>query len=175
MRGSFFRNLLLAGAWVSLLSACQAGPTPLASTPTQTPAAATQAPLQTPPTPLPAPTSESPRVLVVRPDAADAQVQAAETVLRELAGKSGMAVISLTALSKTDLTPSTRIVVAFPPDPGLAALAQGAPDVAFLGLGIPGLNPGVNLSVAGGDDLAEPAHRCDHDWTQGARCPLGSA
>jgi len=46
-----------------------------------------------------------------------------------------------------DLVPELRLVVAGPPDPGIAQLAAAAPDTQFLALGIPGLETAPNLSV----------------------------
>jgi hypothetical protein len=52
-------------------------------------------------------------------------------------------------LSPQDLTPELRLVVALPPDPGIAGLAASAPDTQFLALGIPGLEAAPNLTVLG--------------------------
>jgi hypothetical protein len=38
-------------------------------------------------------------------------------------------------------------VIVLPPDPGLSQLAAAAPEVQFLGIGIPGIETGGNLSV----------------------------
>jgi hypothetical protein len=50
-------------------------------------------------------------------------------------------------LSAADLSPGIRVVAAMAPDPGLPSLAAGAPQVQFLAIGIPGLQPGPNLSL----------------------------
>ena len=52
-------------------------------------------------------------------------------------------------LSKDDLLPALRLVVAVPPDPGLADLAASAPETQFLALGIPGLEAAPNLTQIG--------------------------
>ncbi len=52
-----------------------------------------------------------------------------------------------------------RLVVALPPDPGIASLAAASPQVQFLAVGIPGVQPGANLSLVGaeGDRLDQRA------------------
>jgi len=54
------------------------------------------------------------------------------------------------SLTPADMTePGLKIVIALPPDPGIAALAASAPQVQFLAINIPGLTAGGNLSVLG--------------------------
>src|SRR4030065_2030501 len=48
-----------------------------------------------------------------------------------------------------DLVPELRLVLAVPPDPGLAELAASAPATQFLALGIPGLKAAPNLTLIG--------------------------
>ena len=50
-------------------------------------------------------------------------------------------------LTSADLEPGLKVVVAFPPDPGIAALAAAAPHVQFLAINIPDLTAGGNVSV----------------------------
>ncbi len=45
--------------------------------------------------------------------------------------------------------PALKVVVALPPDPGLAALAAAAPGVQFLAINIPDVTAGSNLSTVG--------------------------
>lgn len=52
-------------------------------------------------------------------------------------------------LTAADLEPGLKVVIAFPPDPGVAALAAAAPDVQFLAINIPEVTPGGNISVLG--------------------------
>jgi hypothetical protein len=56
-------------------------------------------------------------------------------------------------LSPQDQIPELRLVVALPPDPGLAGLAASAPHTQFLAVGVPGLEAASNLTVisAAGD------------------------
>jgi hypothetical protein len=49
-------------------------------------------------------------------------------------------------LTPEEVTPAIKVVVALPPDPGLAELAVAAPQTRFLGIGIPGLEAGNNLT-----------------------------
>jgi hypothetical protein len=52
-------------------------------------------------------------------------------------------------LTQDDLISALRLVVAVPPDPGLAQMAASAPDTQFLALGIPGLEAAGNLTLIG--------------------------
>jgi hypothetical protein len=54
-------------------------------------------------------------------------------------------------LTVDDLVPELRLVVAIPPDPGLAELIAAAPETQFLALGIPGLTPAPNLTTIGSE------------------------
>jgi hypothetical protein len=58
----------------------------------------------------------------------------------------------LNTLTPADLAlagPALKVVIAMPPDPGLAALAAAAPQVEFLAVGIPDLPVASNLSTIG--------------------------
>lgn len=50
-------------------------------------------------------------------------------------------------LTSADMEPGLKVVIAFPPDPGIAALAAAAPNVQFLAINIPDLTAGGNVSV----------------------------
>jgi hypothetical protein len=67
-------------------------------------------------------------------------------MLSGLAEQSGLRFEVRPSLAASE-TENVRIVVAIPPDLGLAALAAAAPSVQFLAVGIQGLQPGTNLSV----------------------------
>ena len=72
----------------------------------------------------------------------------------DLAQANGMRYQLLNTLTIADITlagPDLKIVVVFPPDPGLAALVTAAPSVQFLAVGIPGLATAPNLSTVGAD------------------------
>ena len=115
---------------------------------TETPQSATVTPtLQATDTPLPSPTPE-PRLVLLAPEGADpAGVSEVEKLARELAAGEGLKLEVKQALSPADLPPDGRVVIALPPDPGLAAMAAAVPQTHFVALGIPGLQPGGNLAV----------------------------
>jgi basic membrane lipoprotein Med (substrate-binding protein (PBP1-ABC) superfamily) len=52
-------------------------------------------------------------------------------------------------LTPADLEPGLQVVIALPPDPGIAALAAAAPQVQFLAINIPEVAAGGNISVLG--------------------------
>jgi hypothetical protein len=61
------------------------------------------------------------------------------------------------SLTLTDLEPGLKVVIVFPPDPGIAALAAAAPNVQFLAINIPELTAGGNISVLGGNTQSDIA------------------
>jgi hypothetical protein len=70
-----------------------------------------------------------------------------------LAQAAGMRFQLRNNLTSADLAfegPALKVVVALPPDPGLADLAAAAPEVQFLAINIPGLAAAPNLSTVGG-------------------------
>ncbi len=138
-----------------LLSACampgQSAPTPIEPTP---------------PPPTPSPTAEATAVsplaiLVIPADMAQDQANLYQSIVYDLAQQAGMRfqVRNALATSEVSMEPSLKVVVALPPDPGLAGLAAAAPQVQFLGVGIPGLTSAANLSLIGasGKPVAEQA------------------
>jgi len=68
-----------------------------------------------------------------------------------LAAESGLSFQVLSGLSPDELTPDLRLVVALPPDPGLAALATAAPGTQFLALDMPDLAAAANLHALPGN------------------------
>ena len=60
-------------------------------------------------------------------------------------------------LTPAELEPGLKVVIAFPPDPGIAALAAAAPQVQFLAINIPGITAGGNLSVLGNNSETDVA------------------
>jgi hypothetical protein len=58
-----------------------------------------------------------------------------------------------TMLAALDLTDDVQLVIALPPNPGLAALVASAPGTQFLAIGIAGLQPAPNLIRIGPDGL----------------------
>ncbi|MFM8320541.1 MAG: hypothetical protein ACKOC5_06455 [Chloroflexota bacterium] len=78
------------------------------------------------------------------------QATAVQELLGELAAKHGLQFKTLTELSGQQLGPEVRVAVALAPDFGLQSLANANPGVQFLALGVPGIEPGVNVSVVTG-------------------------
>ncbi|MEW6086192.1 MAG: hypothetical protein AB1607_16505 [Chloroflexota bacterium] len=68
----------------------------------------------------------------------------------DLAQTSGMRFQVRNSMAPEELTePGLQIVIAVPPDPGIAALAAAAPQVQFLAINIPGVAAGGNISALG--------------------------
>jgi hypothetical protein len=141
---SFLLIILLA----SILSACGLGNKPTAI-PTETPI----------PAPTLVPTPALPLVILVIPPDLDKETSDAyQKEVYDLAGQSGMRFQVRNSLTTADLEPGLKIVVALPPDPGIAALAAAAPQVQFLAIGIPGISAGGNISaLASGSQTDIPA------------------
>ncbi len=106
-----------------------------------------------PPTARPSP-SASPQVplaiLVIPADMAKDQADQYETAVYDLAQAAGMRFQVLNTLTPADLQlvgPALKVVIVFPPDPGLAALVAAAPQVQFLAIGISNLPSAPNLST----------------------------
>ena len=111
-----------------------------------------------PPTPAPTdapvieatlpPTPETPRALLVLPVDTDQETSDIyQSLVYHLAQNSGMRFQVRNTLTAEDLEPSLRVVIALPPDPGLATLAPAAPQTQFLAVNIPNVVAGGNLSV----------------------------
>jgi hypothetical protein len=122
---------------------------------TATPTPTSEASLTPPPTAVPLPTStptpELPLAVLLAPPGSDSDLSGAmQTMLNRLAEKAGLRFQVRSALSAEELKNGVRLVVALPPDPGLAGLAASAPGVQFLAFQIAGLQPSSNLTVIGG-------------------------
>jgi hypothetical protein len=75
----------------------------------------------------------------------------------DLAQASGFRFQVRNTLTNADLEPGLQVVIALPPDPGIAALAAAAPQVQFLAINIPDLAPGGNISVLGNNSQTDVA------------------
>lgn len=121
----------------------------------------TAIPSETPtPAPTPSPTPATPlAILVIPADMDQATSSLYQTTVHDLAMASGFRFQVRNTLSPADLSDSTlKVVIALPPDPGLAALAPTAPQAQFLAVNIPDLTAGGNLSVlASGGQIDTPA------------------
>lgn len=107
-----------------------------------------------PPTAGPTPTPAPPLVILVLPaDLNEEDSQAYQSVVYDLAQANGYRFQVRNQLSESDLEPALKIVIALPPDPGLAALAAAAPQTQFLAVNIPGVQAGGNLSTLNGDSI----------------------
>jgi hypothetical protein len=142
------RCMLYAMLIAGLLAAC--GETPAA--PIATPelvVVSTPTPEELP-TPLPTHTpAPSLAILLTGPGADTTQAGALQTALNDTITAAGLHWQVRQQLTPAELGPAVRLVVALPPDPGLAALAAAAPETQFLAVGIPGLEPAANLNVVG--------------------------
>jgi hypothetical protein len=109
------------------------------------------------PTAGPTPTLPAPLVVLVLPAETDAErSKEYQTAVYNLAQSAGYRFQVLPKFTSEDmaLVRNLKIVIAMPPDPGVAALAASAPDVQFLTIGIDGIKAGGNVSVLGGNSLA---------------------
>jgi hypothetical protein len=88
-------------------------------------------------------------VLLATSGADQAYVNYLQTALNDIVTGSGLRWQVRQQLSLDDLIPALRLVVAIPPDPGLAQMAASAPETQFLALGIPGLQASPNLTSIG--------------------------
>lgn len=103
-------------------------------------------------------TPGNPLVILVLPaEMVQSESDAYQTLVYNLAQANGLRFQVRNTLTMEELQaelPALRIVMALPPDPGLAGLAASAPGVQFLSLGIPGIEAGANLSTIGGSTQA---------------------
>ncbi len=98
----------------------------------------------------PTPTLVPPVAVLLAPPASDQnQVRNLQTELNGIITSAGLRWQVRQQLGKDDLTPELRLVVAVPPDTGLAELAASAPSTQFLALGIAGLSEAPNLTTIG--------------------------
>lgn len=128
-----------------LLTGCGAEPATEAPTDpiiASTPTAAPQ------PEAILTPTPEIPLAILVVPADLDQEISNTyQTLVYNLAQSAGMRFQVRNTLSVADFEPALRVVIALPPDPGLAELAPQAPQVQFLSVNIPNMVAGGNLSV----------------------------
>ena len=112
----------------------------------------------TPPAPSPVlptdtPAPLTPRVILVAPAEGDPGVaQQVEAALVGLASAAQLEFVRQAALPDGSAS-AIALLVALPPDPGLQAWSQANPEVQAAGFGIPGLQPGANLTVIAPEGL----------------------
>jgi hypothetical protein len=105
--------------------------------------ASIEAPTITPSSPL--------AILVIPADMPKKESDMYQAAISSLASESGLRFQIRNSLTQADFEfePNLKIVVVFPPDPGISQLAASAPGVQFLAVTIPGLEPSANLSIVG--------------------------
>ena len=137
------KSIMLFVVIVIILSACGAGESAATSTPipTDTPIV--------PPTATATPTVPL-AVLVIPADLDPDTSNLYQKTVYDLAQASGFRFQVLNSLTPETIEPGLQVVIALPPDPGIAALAAAAPQVQFLAINIPGLTAGGNISVLSG-------------------------
>lgn len=103
------------------------------------------------------PTSSTPLAILVLPvDMDKTQSDLYQKTVYDLAIASGFRFQVRNQLTAQDVTdPTLKVVIALPPDPGIATLASTAPTVQFLAVNIPNLTAGGNLSVLAPDNQVE--------------------
>ena len=138
-------SLMLLGAVI--LAACTPKTTTPSPTAVSSQAAATSLPTAQPTETLPAEPLKA--VLLAGPGSDPVLAGSLQTALNEIMVEAGLVWQVRQQLLPEDLGTELRLVVALPPDPGLAALAASAPQTQFLAVGVPGLAPAPNLSVIG--------------------------
>jgi hypothetical protein len=145
------RFVLFFVVFVMILSACGATAEPsLTSTPVPTDTS-------TPPPTLTA-TPVVPLAILVLPATLDTETSNLyQKTVYDLTQSAGMRFQVRNELTTADLEPGLQIVIALPPDPGIAALANAAPNVQFLAINMPDITAGGNVSVLGGNSQSDVA------------------
>ncbi len=144
------KHFFFAALMVAILSACGTSATEIAG-PTAVP---THTPL---PTATIIPTPSTPLAILVLPADMDKTTSDLyQKTVYDLAQQSSFRFQLRNALTPSDLAdPTLKVVIALPPDPGVASLAPAAPGVQFLAVNIPNLIAGGNVSVLAGDTQVE--------------------
>jgi hypothetical protein len=132
-----------------LLTSCTFG-SPATSEPTAIPG-----PTNTPvPTAGPTSTPPAPLVILVIPADMNAELSKAyQKEVYDLSQAQNYRFIVLNKLTTAELEPALKIVVDLSPDTDVAALAAAAPQTQFLAINLPGVQPGGNVSVLGGESI----------------------
>lgn len=86
-------------------------------------------------------------ILLANPDSDASLADEVQKVLAEFGDANGLLVEIRTGLASTEIPSGLRIVVAISPDPGIVELAAAAPQVQFVAIGIPGVQPSNNITV----------------------------
>lgn len=128
---------------VTILTACGQPATEVVVQPTVVP---THTPI---PTATIIPTASTPlALLIIPPDLEKTTSDLYQKTVYDLTQQSGYRFQVRNILTQQDLAdPTLKVVIALPPDPGIAGFAASAPNVQFLAVNIPDLSAGGNLSV----------------------------
>lgn len=123
--------------------------------------AATSTPIPTdtpiiPPTLTATPTT--PLAILVMPADLDPETSNLyQKTVYDLAQASGLRFQVRNTLTAADLEPGLQVVIVFPPDPGIVALAAAAPQVQFLAINLPDVAAGGNISILGNNSQTDIA------------------
>jgi hypothetical protein len=144
------RKHLLIPLLISFIffTGCTGGPTPNT---TQT---SVEIPSMVPPTDASTPTivPAATRVLFATgSQLTEADIQSIFNVVQALASQSGLSVEKVPNLTSELLTPDVKVVVVLPPDPGVNDLAGRYPEIRFISVAMPSIQPSVNLFAIGVD------------------------
>lgn len=96
-------------------------------------------------------------ILVVPADLDPETSNLYQKTVYDLAQASGLRFQVRNTLTTADLEPGLQVVIVFPPDPGIAALAASAPQVQFLAINLPDIPAGGNISVMGNNSQSDIA------------------
>lgn len=96
-------------------------------------------------------------ILVVPADLDPETSNLYQKTVYDLAQASGLRFQVRNTLTAADLEPGLQVVIVFPPDPGIVALAAAAPQVQFLAINLPDVAAGGNISVLGGNSQTDVA------------------
>ena len=137
------KQTLFVILFVSILTACGGNETPEVAAPTAVPS---HTPL---PPATPIPTLSTPlALLILPPDMDQAASDLYQKTVYDLALASGYRFQVRNGITPEDLAdPTLKVVIALPPDPGVASYAPTAPNVQFLAVNIPDVTAGGNISV----------------------------
>jgi len=94
-------------------------------------------------------------VLVVPADLDPDTSNLYQKTVYDLAQASGFRFQVRNTLTSAELEPGLKVVIALPPDFGIAALAAAAPHVQFLAINIPDITLGGNVSVLGNNSQSD--------------------
>jgi hypothetical protein len=146
-----FRISIVLGLIGAIISSCTAlGNTDIAPPPSST------VPIQPSPSPTLTPTHVQDKVLLLDSDQSPPAVsQTISSTLSVLAQVQGWEFTVSKDRSIQEFETGTRVVVVLPPDPGLESVSSEYPEIQFLSIGIPGLQPFSNLSILGSEGFRE--------------------